>query len=381
MSRKPAVLFYHAHFFNDSETFIYQQARNPHITTLLLSKRFFNEDRFDFSGFSKFRFKRSLWDGLLSNLVSVFGIDRYYFGSSVDKMEGMLRDQSFDALHAQFGFSAVRILPLARQMKKPLVVSFHGFDASRLLRKRSYRLALQRVFDYAGAIVICNPLMAEALPLKPAHLPKVHWVPYGIDLNRFTRSVPRAQTDKVHLLHVGRLIEKKGVPDLVRVFVDLRRKYDWVVLHIVGNGPDEEECRRLMRGSDYENAVIFHGWKTPGEVKQLMEECHIFVLNSRVASDGDQEGLPNGILEAMAMEMAVVSTRHAGIPEAIQHGTEGLLVPERDNEALHSAIEELALQPDLRFKMGVAARAKVQAKFTAEAMHLKLTDIYRSVTL
>ncbi|MGE0772462.1 MAG: glycosyltransferase family 4 protein [Cyclobacteriaceae bacterium] len=379
MSRKPVVLFYHAHFFNDSETFIYQQARNPHIITLLLSKRFFNDDKFDFSGLGKFRFKRSLWDGLLSNLVSVIGIDRYYFGSSVNNMERMFRDQPFDVLHAQFGFSAVRILPLARQMKKPLVVSFHGFDASRLLRKRSYRLALQKVFDYASAIVICNPLMAEALPLKSDQLPKVHWVPYGIDLNRFTRSA-RAQADKVHLLHVGRLIEKKGVPDLVKVFLDLRKKYDWIELHVVGNGPDEGECRRLAQTPGYENAVIFHGWKAPGEVKQLMEESHIFVLNSRVASDGDQEGLPNGILEAMAMEMAVVSTRHAGIPEAIQHRQEGLLVQERDNEALGTAIEELILQPDLRLKMGVAARKKVQGKFTAEAMHLRLADIYRSVT-
>jgi glycosyltransferase involved in cell wall biosynthesis len=375
---KPSILFYHAHFFGPSETFIYHQARNPHINTLLLGKRITNENQFNFEGFKKFIFKRSIWDGILSNIIYIFGIDRYYFSHSVSLIEKLLAGEKIDLIHAQFGFSAVRILPVAKRMKLPLVVSFHGLDASKLLRKRPYRNGLKKVFDYASSIIVCNPSMADVLPLDASQRQKVKWVPYGIDLEKFTPAkAVKPTSNSVQLLHVGRLIEKKGVPDLIRVFLNLLKSHDNILLNIVGTGPEEELCRSIVKSAGAENQVLFHGWKTPDQVKELMELCDIFVLNSRTARDGDMEGLPNGILEAMAMGMAVVSTRHAGIPRAVESEKEGILVGENDNEGLTIAISRLLENSELRLQLGNAARQKVEKHFTLEQMHDALSKIYR----
>jgi hypothetical protein len=124
--------------------------------------------------FSRFKFNRTLADWLAPSLSKwfgkkLFGKAQYYRSNSIAKMKRLLQDQSFDLIHAQFGGNAIRILPLAKQMNIPLIVSFHGFDASRKLSSQSYRNGLKEVFDYASAIIVCNPGMGDALPLSEDH--------------------------------------------------------------------------------------------------------------------------------------------------------------------------------------------------------------------
>jgi colanic acid/amylovoran biosynthesis glycosyltransferase len=127
-----------------------------------------------------------------------------------------------------------------------------------------------------------------------------------------------------------------------------------------------------------EDQVQFHGWKSPEEVKQLMQLCDLFILNSRIALDGDSEGLPVGLLEAMAMGMPVISTRHAGIPLAIDDGVNGILVSEHDTDALTQAIKVLLTNEEKRHSIAVAARKKIEERFTIQQMHEKLYEIYSS---
>jgi len=373
------VLFYHAQFFVGSETFIYQQAINPHVSPLLLAKRFVSSGPLVTDGFTCFTYKRTRWDGAVSNLLALAGVDRYYQRGSINRLRQLLAGQRIDVIHAQFGFNAVRILPLAKLLQIPLVVSFHGLDASKLLRRRSYRNGLREVFDYVSAIVVCNPAMAQALPLTEQQQQKVRWIPYGINLQHFSgeRAAKRG-TSALNVLHVGRFVEKKGVPDLIRAFADVNRVNKEVVLHLVGNGPQEAEVRALVDRFHLGESVVFHGWKSPEEVKQLMAQADLFVLNSRVASDGDSEGLPVGLLEAMAMSLPVVSTRHAGIPLEVEHGVSGLLVAEKDTSALSGAMLELLSNETQRLAFGQAARLRVEAQFTMEAMHQALLHCYQS---
>jgi glycosyltransferase involved in cell wall biosynthesis len=374
------VLFYHAHFFNGSETFIYQQAINPHVEPLLLAKRFMDSADMPLAPFRKFSFKRSKVEGAWSNLVSLFGIDRYYGSRSIAAIKNLLASSRVDVIHAQFGFSGVRILPLARAMKLPLVVSFHGLDASKLLSKFSYRQGLKEVFSYATAIVVCNPGMADRLPLSNEQRKKVVWIPYGIDVNRFSGSLLPAETKPtIDVLHVGRLVEKKGVPDLIRAFAAVVKQVPQAVLHLVGNGPEEEQCHRLVSTLGLGESVRFHGWKSPSEVSALMRQADVFMLNSRTARDGDTEGLPVGLLEAMAMGLPVVSTQHAGIPLAVEDNISGLLVPERDNEALTNQLLRLLQDGALRTRLGRAASARVVEQFTMDRMHERLWKVYDRV--
>lgn len=372
---KPRVLFYRTYFFKKSETFIYRQAINPYIQPFLLADRFLRSDEMPIDAFVKFK-SGSLIAYLLRKW---FGKKLHYSNNTIAKMKRLLQGESFDLLHAQFGNSAVRILPLAKQLNIPLVVSFHGFDASRKLADRSYREGLKDVFDYASAIVVCNTGMVDALPLNEAHRKKVHWVPYGIDIELFTPDPPVDEPKSFNILHVGRLIEKKGVPDLIRAFALATKGADQMTLHIVGTGKEEDECRALAKEYNLESKIVFHGWKSPREVKNLMQQCEVFVLNSRVAANGETEGLPVGLLEAMAMSRAVISTRHAGIPLAVENEVSGVLVDERDTHSLSQQMICLYHDKELRLALGKAARAKVESQFTMKRMHENLRDIYYEI--
>lgn len=305
----------------------------------------------------------------------------YYSDRSIVRMQRMLQGQSLDLIHAQFGGNGVRILPLAKRMNLPLVVSFHGFDASKKLASASYRNALKEVFAYASAIVVCNSGMADALPLTEDQKKKTHWVPYGIDLEQFSSDdAPTARQNSFNILHVGRLVEKKGVPDLIRAFAKATKEVHGMTLHLVGAGREENQCRALVKEYNLHDSVVFHGWKSPQQVKALMQQCDLFVLNSRVDSKGDTEGLPNGLLEAMAMTKPVLSTLHAGIPLAVENEVSGVLVKERDTEAFAQQMVRLYHDRALRESMGRAGRAKVENQFTLEHMHKNLWNIYRAVS-
>lgn len=294
-------------------------------------------------------------------------------------MKRLLQGQSIDLIHAQFGGNGVRILPLAKELNVPLLVSFHGYDASRKLANHTYRDGLKELFDYAAAIIVCNPGMSDALPLSENHKEKVHWVPYGIDIEQFSNDPSVSQVTSFNILHVGRLVEKKGVPDLIRAFASATKEVDHLNLHIVGSGREEKECRALVRKFNLKSKVVFHGWKSPREVKELMQQCDVFVLNSRTARNGETEGLPVGLLEAMAMGRAVISTRHAGISLAIENEVSGVLVDERDTDSLSQQLLRLYHNKDLCQVLGKAARAKVEKQFTMQQMHQNLRDIYCEV--
>lgn len=376
---KPRVLFYHKYFFRRSETFIYQQAINPYIQPYLMASRYYQSAEMPTGAFTKFKYKRTVYDWINSTVANWFGKDQYYGTNSVTRMKRLLQGTSIDLIHAQFGGNGVRILPVAKELNIPLIVSFHGFDASRKLANRSYRNGLKEVFEYASAIVVCNPGMEEALPLNESHKKKVRWVPYGINIEQFSNDTAVKELKAFNILHVGRLVEKKGVPDLIRAFAHATKEVERITLHIVGTGREQRECHALAKEYNLESKIVFHGWKSPREVKELMQQCDVFVLNSRTAGNGETEGLPVGLLEAMAMGRAVISTRHAGIPLAVENEVSGVLVDERDTDSLAQQLLRLYHNQELREAFGKAARAKVEKQFTMKQMHENLRDIYCEV--
>jgi colanic acid/amylovoran biosynthesis glycosyltransferase len=204
-------------------------------------------------------------------------------------------------------------------------------------------------------------------------------IPYGIDCNLFRRVTPMELAGDIRILHSGRLTQKKGVPDLIRTFAWLKKEFDGISLHILGSGEEMDECRHLVADVRIENAVTFYGARPIVDVLRLMNECHIFVLNSRTSDTGDMEGLPNSILEAMSMEMAVVSTKHAGIPDVIVHNENGFLVNEKDNLALKEILSMLIQNPPLIQTTGAKARKRIEHFFTAERMQAQINAIYNRI--
>ncbi|HZH25831.1 MAG TPA: glycosyltransferase family 4 protein [Azospirillaceae bacterium] len=206
--------------------------------------------------------------------------------------------------------------------------------------------------------------------LAPAGAPDpVRLVYHGLDLGRFP--VPPARSprngrdpgDPVRILSVGRGVEKKGFDTAVEALAALPPDLAWRWTH-VGGGGLIPALKALAAARGVADRIEWRGARAQDEVIAAYAEADIFVLPSRVAADGDRDGLPNVLMEAQAMGVACIATPVSGIPELILDGETGVLVPPGDPAALAGAIAALARDPVRRAALADAGRARVQAHFT-----------------
>jgi len=174
-----------------------------------------------------------------------------------------------------------------------------------------------------------------------------------------------------------RLIEKKGLATSLRAFAKFAATYPRARFVIAGEGPQEAELRALAASLGIADRVEFPGFLSQDKLHVLYAASHLFLHPSQLGADGDQEGVPNSMLEAMASGMPVVATNHGGIPEAVEDGISALLTPERDAEALANSLQTLAAAPARYAAMSAAAAARAATQFDRAAQTRVLEDCYR----
>jgi colanic acid/amylovoran biosynthesis glycosyltransferase len=268
--------------------------------------------------------------------------------------ESSCNEHDVSVLHAHFGFNGEAALSLRERTNLPLVTSFYGVDASRYLRKRN---AYKKLFERGECFIALGPDMADRLSSAGCPEEKITLHPLAIDLDRFSSPGERTETGKTTLLFCGRLIEKKGLHDLFSA-MDLLPPDTDVRLRIVGEGPLMDWCR--CRASESERDIELLGRQSHAAVRDFMASADIFVLPSVTSSDGDTEGTPTVLLEAQAMGLPVISTKHADIPSIVDHETTGLLIDEHAPEDLAKVILRLLANPDERTAMGKAGRKHIE---------------------
>lgn len=343
----------------------------------MLTYRYENEDKFPIDVKKELLTPyRGLPDKLITKALRVVAGRGYKLSfQNRSRVSGLLQTGKIDVIHAHFGPSGIEMLPVAKKLGIPMVVSFHGIDAApAMLGDQEYADNIREVIEYAKAVIIVSPHFIDTLNLS-RFSNKVHLIPYGTDEQKFVPA-ETPERDKIVIQHVGRLVAKKGVPDLIAAFGALCGRYHNLELRIVGDGPEMPICKELVDHLNLGDKISLLGSKSHEVVNEHMKDADIYVLNSRTDDKGDMEGLPNSILEAMSMEKPVISTYHAGIPQAIQDGINGLLVKERDNEALAAALEKLIQDQDLRRRLGVAARKTILANFSANSMETKIQSVF-----
>ncbi|WP_276373577.1 glycosyltransferase [Chryseolinea sp. H1M3-3] len=377
------ILIFNRSFFAVSETFIHRQvlSLSRHFDLVLMAFKFHNQDKFLQP--TAYQILLNFFNGRIDHVLTfiarkVWPNSMPFSFSTAYLLRRIFKTERIDAIHAHYGWNGIAILSLAKRFKIPLVVSFHGVDASGLLRQKHYSKQLIPLFEYASSIVLCSSYMLKNLPLEN-FVNKVEIIPFGVDVNVFIPPEIPVMNKKLKILHAGRIVGKKGVPDLVRVFALLYEKYALIELHIIGAGKELEECKKVVQENNLEHAVFFFGPQSNAVVLQALRECDVFVLNSRTDDHGDQEGLPNALLEAMSCGKAVVSTFHAGIPDAVQNNYNGLLVEERSNSQLYEALEKLIQGEDLRRQLGKNARATIVNSFCIETMENRLKQVVTNV--
>jgi colanic acid/amylovoran biosynthesis glycosyltransferase len=286
-----------------------------------------------------------------------------------------LREHGVRAVLAEYLDIWLPFLPTFAQAGVRCVAHAHGYDVSVRLREEHWRSAY---LDYRGTAEVvtmsqCNRARLLDLGLAPE---QVHVVPYGVD-------VPVAQSrphgDPVHVLAVGRLVGKKSpltTLEACRRAVALGARLH---LTVIGDGPLRDELQQAATAAEL--TVELPGARPHDEVLAAMRDADVFVQHS-VTDDksGDEEGLPVAILEAMAHGLPVVSTRHAGIPEAVVEGLSGFLVDEHDVDAMAEHLSVLAADPDLRHRFGAAGRQIVLDRFTWDAERAGLLAVLHEVS-
>lgn len=281
-----------------------------------------------------------------------------------------------NVIHCHFG-PAGRVVAHLKKLgliKVPMTTVFHGYDITQYTDGRPdiYR----ELFEQADLLLPISDLWRRRLIDLGAPPEKIATIRLGVDCEAFDyklRTIPAGRPTR--FITIGRMTEKKGHRFTIQAFSQLvsRRPDLDLSLDIVGNGPLFVDMRNLAEASGHLDRIQFHGGLPHQEIKRLLDEAHIFVLPSVTAADGDMEGIPVSIMEAMAMGLPVISTRHSGIPELVVDGSSGRLVDEKDVPALSSAMEELASSPDLVGTMGSKGRMIIEQGYNerSQARSLK----------
>lgn len=280
-----------------------------------------------------------------------------------------------DVIHAHFGPAGVVVAPVAWRSRIPLVVTFYGYDASRLLTQPRWLDAYGELWRSASVIVVLSEDMKQRLQGAGCPSEKIAIVHLGKDLGEYGFVPP---THRVRdFISVGRLVEKKGHLDLVKAFHRLLALDPAVRLEIVGDGPLGDALEGYVESNGLGGSVTLTGALPHHEVIERLAASDAFVLCSRTASCGDREGTPTVLMEAQALGLPCVTTRHAGIPEVIPESNHWLLAEEGDVDGIAHCMMNLraCAVSDLE-TVAVRGRRQIESQFNISSEVRKLLRIY-----
>jgi colanic acid/amylovoran biosynthesis glycosyltransferase len=290
-----------------------------------------------------------------------------------------LRRKRYDVIHAHFGPNGVTAaaMRLLGVLDGALAVTFHGYDLSAEVQKAGRHLYRHLFQDAQLCLPVTERWRTRLLELGcPAEKVRVHHM--GVDCNEFAWVArERSAGSPVELITVARLVEKKGIEYTLRALATLPPECAYRYT-IVGDGTDRDRLLRLAADLGIASRVQFAGALSHTEVRIRLAGADVAILTSHRAANGDEEGLPVVLMEAMATGMPVVSTHHSGIPELIADGVEGFLVPERDVTILAQRIASLIRDPHSRVAMGRAARHRVTQQHDHAVLITELETLLRS---
>ena len=269
------------------------------------------------------------------------------------------------ALVCHFGPMGFEGLIPALASHVPVITVLHGYDVSMILRQPWWDEPYQALLRFGSHAICVSHEGRRRLLALGCDAAKATTIHLGVDVQRFAFRARRQRCigDPLSLLVVARLAEKKGIPVVLRAVRRLLDRGLNVSLRIVGEGEDQETLLALHARLGLEREVTFVGPLGSEGVARELAASDVLLLTSVTAANGDQEGIPVVLMEAMASGVPVIATRHSGIPELVEHERTGLLVDEGDDGGTADAIARLAADGPLGGRLAVAARARVERSF------------------
>lgn len=291
----------------------------------------------------------------------------------------MMKSQPYDIIHCQFGMHGIEgmIFREIGAIKGKLITSFRGYDISWYVKEQG-----EHVYDELfkkGDLFLANCEFFRQKAIKLGCDEKkiiVHGS--GIHCNRFTYKPRYPSPDGIRIATTGRLIDKKGIEYGIRAIAKVVKTHPNIEYNVIGDGYLKEYLQRLIEELKIVDKVKLLGWKNQQEIIEILDKTHIFIAPSVTGNDGNQDAPVNTLKEAMAMGLPVIGTLHGGIPELIEDGVSGFLVPERDADAIAEKLIYLIEHPEWE-QMGKAGRAYVEKHYDIHKLNDELVAIYQRV--
>ena len=293
----------------------------------------------------------------------------------------LLNDGSYDIIHCQFGTLAPIALAYRKAgiLKGKLITTFRGIDISKYVQEQGEHVYDQLFQEGEFFLANCEFFRNRAIKLgcDPNRI-VVHGS--GLDCSKFAFKARYFPADgKVRIATTGRLVEKKGIEYGIRAVAKIAEFNQNIEYNIIGDGDLKEHFEKLIAQLNIERIVKILGWRQQQEIIEILDNCHIFVAPSVTASDGNQDAPVNTLKEAMSMGLPVISTQHGGIPELVEDGVSGFLVPEKDADAIAEKLNYFIQHPEIWEAMGKAGRARVEEKYDMNKLNDELVEIYQQM--
>lgn len=276
-------------------------------------------------------------------------------------------------LHIYFGHIGVHLLPLLEICDLPVIVSFHGADA----RVGLHPSPMRRMLEKATLLLVRSESLGAELVGLGCDRSKIRLHRTGIPFDAIPFVQRTAPPDgEWYCLQASRLIPKKGLVTSLRAFAEFAVTYPRAKFTIAGDGPQLAELKSLACSLGVAERVSFTGFLSQDELRLVVARSHLFLHPSELTAEGDQEGVPNSMLEAMAAGLPALATIHGGIPEAVENDVSGLLVAEKDHNALAGAMVNLTQDAPRYVAMSAAAARRVAQRFEIGAQTRTLESYY-----
>lgn len=287
-------------------------------------------------------------------------------------------------LHAHFAVDAAAALPIHRNLRLPLVVTLHGYDATMsdeaLRHTAAGRVYLRRkaqLRERASLFLCVSDHIRRQAVDRGVPERKLRTLPIGVDLNLFAPDPLRSHSRDPIVLFVGRLVEKKGCAHLISAMTAVHQRHPAAKLLIVGDGPLLDPLRAQALASPA--PITFLGTQPPAVVRDLMHRASVLGFPSVVASTGDTEGLPIVLCEAQAIGLPIAAFHGPGVDEAVVGEETALLVPSRDERALAGAISAILSDSELAARLAAAGRQRAELHFSLAEQTSRLEDLYAAL--
>jgi colanic acid/amylovoran biosynthesis glycosyltransferase len=335
-----------------------------------------NSDRFPYPLIhllrrSKLRWARRIWQ------KQILHNPQLALPSECSAFTKAIRINDITLLHIYFGNNGVFWLPLFRQRTIPIIVSFHGADVAVGFNTPPGKRRLKQVFEAADLLLARSQSIRQSIIAAGCSPDKIRIQRTGIPVSDFEyrpRSLPA--DGRFQFLQACRLIEKKGIEVTLKAYAKFLHRWPNSSLMIAGDGPLRQPLEQLAQQLNLGGRVVFTGFLSKERLLKAYYESHLFIHPSETTSAGDNEGIPNSLLEAMATGLCSIATRHGGIPEAIEHLKNGVLVEERDFEGVYYWMNRLAEDWPVALELGQHAAEAISREFDSATQIEKLESVY-----